>query len=123
MAPPPVDIKKVIGVDSQVINFGTFVCGKILGSTLVVSNLTQSEQIVEVSIDGLMNDYQCKEIFSPYEPGELPFTSDEEKITNSELSHGCWFIENPICKELYKKLTVRLSANAEQELIIVIKAP
>jgi hypothetical protein len=30
----PVDINKVIQLDSQVINFGKFVSGKILGSTL-----------------------------------------------------------------------------------------
>jgi hypothetical protein len=32
----PVDINEVIGVDSQVINFGKFISGKILGSTLMV---------------------------------------------------------------------------------------
>jgi len=31
-----VDINEVIGVDSQVINFGKFISGKILGSTLMV---------------------------------------------------------------------------------------
>ena len=34
-----------------------------------------------------------------------------------------WFIENPISKDLAKKLTVRLSPNAEKEFIIVMKAP
>lgn len=34
-----------------------------------------------------------------------------------------WYIENPISKELVKSLTIRLSAKAEKEFIIVLKAP
>jgi hypothetical protein len=36
----PVDINKVIQLDSQVINFGKFVSGKILGSTLQITNIS-----------------------------------------------------------------------------------
>lgn len=36
----PFDITLVVGVDSQVINYGRFICGKILGSTLLVSNIS-----------------------------------------------------------------------------------
>ena len=47
----PVDINKVIQLDSQVINFGKFVSGKILGSTLQVTNTSNKEQVVEMSVD------------------------------------------------------------------------
>lgn len=36
--PVETDVTKVIAVDSQVINYGRFICGKILGSTLLISN-------------------------------------------------------------------------------------
>ena len=39
-ATPEVDISAVIDVDSNVINYGQFICGKILGSTLLLSNLS-----------------------------------------------------------------------------------
>ncbi|MFS8159764.1 MAG: hypothetical protein ACMG6E_06045 [Candidatus Roizmanbacteria bacterium] len=37
------DITKVIQVDSQVINYGKFICGKMLGSTLVITNQSNTE--------------------------------------------------------------------------------
>jgi len=45
------DVNKVIFVDSYILNYSTFMPGKLLGSTLNVGNLTNSEQIVELSID------------------------------------------------------------------------
>lgn len=45
------DISKVLFVDSNILNYGTFYPGKLLGSTLVVGNLTNCEQIVELSVD------------------------------------------------------------------------
>jgi len=45
------DVNKTIFVDSYILNYSTFFPGKLLGSTLNVGNLTNSEQIVELSID------------------------------------------------------------------------
>ena len=42
---------------------------------------------------------------------------------NSELKHESWFIENPISKELTKRITLKLGPKAEQEFIIVVRAP
>lgn len=46
------NIQKTISVDSFVLNFGTFFPEKLLGSLLLVSNTTDTDQIVELSIDG-----------------------------------------------------------------------
>lgn len=35
----------------------------------------------------------------------------------------CWFIENPVSKDLCKSITLRMSPHAEKEFIIVLKAP
>lgn len=40
------DINDILEVDSNVINYGQFICGKILGSTLLLSNLSDTDQIV-----------------------------------------------------------------------------
>ena len=44
-------------------------------------------------------------------------------MANSEKDIKCWFIENPVTKDLVKSITVRLGSKAEQEFIIVLKAP
>ena len=44
-------MSKVIFVDSYILNYSTFYPGKLLGSTLNVGNLSNCEQIVELSID------------------------------------------------------------------------
>ncbi len=48
---PDYEIEKVIEVDSNVINFGTFAPGKLLGSTLLVRNISNQEQIVQLQVD------------------------------------------------------------------------
>jgi hypothetical protein len=44
-------------------------------------------------------------------------TSDGNKkpeyIVNSEIKHEAWYIENPISKELTKRITLKLGPKAE----------
>ena len=42
---------------------------------------------------------------------------------NSEVKYESWYIENPISKELTKRITLKLGPKAEQDFIIVIKSP
>ena len=44
-------------------------------------------------------------------------------IENNETKHGSWFIENPVSKELTKRITLKLGPRAEQDFIIVLKGP
>lgn len=45
--------------------------------------------------------YSCDEIFGQYNREELPFGyEDGTEIKNSENDHNCWFLENPVSKEL-----------------------
>ena len=56
----------------------------------------------------------------------IPFSVDEfqkEKIINSEIKHESWFIENPVSKELTKRITLKLGPKAEQDFIIVVRSP
>jgi len=45
-----VDINTLIQLDSNVINYGQFICGKILGSTLQVINQSDEEQSISMKI-------------------------------------------------------------------------
>jgi len=42
---------------------------------------------------------------------------------NAENEYNCWFIENPVSKELQKKITLKMGPGMSQEFIIVVKAP
>lgn len=54
----------------------------------------------------------------------MPFEyEDGEQIGNAEKETKCWFIENPINKDLVKHITLRFGPKAEKEFIIVIRAP
>ena len=44
-------------------------------------------------------------------------------MVNSEVKYESWYIENPISKELTKRITLKLGPRAEQDFIIVIKSP
>jgi hypothetical protein len=113
-----------LGVDSQVINFGKFISGKCLGSTLLVTNTSTSDQEIIIELDNSSKSYSCDEIFGPYLREELPFEYvDGSLIPNSELTLQAWFIENPITKDLVKSITYKIPAESEKEFIIVMKAP
>ncbi len=45
------NISKAVSVDSHVLNFGSFYPEKLLGSLLLVQNLTDCDQVVELTID------------------------------------------------------------------------
>ena len=128
-----VDVNKTIFVDSYILNYSTFFPGKLLGSTLNVGNLSNAEQIVELSIDSNSFQYSKKTLNTQFGNPELPFSiaaetieSDDKKqesIVNSEIKHEAWYIENPISKELTKRITLKLGPKAEQDFIIVVRSP
>lgn len=45
------------------------------------------------------------------------------KTANSEPKHEAWYIENPVSKELTKRITLKLGPRAEQDFIIVVRTP
>lgn len=95
-----VDINEVLDIDSNVINYGQFICGKILGSTLLLTNISNEEQVINMRISR-QQKFDCDAIFGQYNRDELPFEyQDGSFIKNSEIEFNCWFIENPITKEL-----------------------
>jgi hypothetical protein len=50
-------------------------------------------------------------------------TSMRDHIVNSEVKSESWFIENPMSKDLTKRITLKLGPRAEQDFVIVLKAP
>ena len=124
-----IDIRKMIFVDSSVLNYSSFYPCKMLGSNLSVGNLSDCEQIVELSVDSVSQSYAFDDIRTRFDDAQLPFSiessGDKEKdvISNSEVKHEAWFIENPVSKELTKRITLKLGPKAEQDFIIVVRAP
>jgi hypothetical protein len=127
-----VDVNKVLYVDSYILNYSTFFPGKLLGSTLNVGNLSNCEQIVELSVDSNSFQFNRKSLNEKFGNPELPFSLEAEaaaegkkadSIVNSEIKHEAWYIENPISKELTKRITLKLGPKAEQDFIIVVRSP
>jgi len=113
--------------------------GKLLGANLSITNKTYSEQIIELSIDVSNYTFSKKGLIENFpalaqKPNDLanypiPFslqptsTDRKDKILNTEMRYECWFIENPVTKELTKRITLKLGPKATQEFVIVIKSP
>ena len=99
----------------------------MLGSTLSVGNLSNSEQIVELSVDSTNLSYKVDEIRDQFDDPQLSFSLESSKrdrtICNSERKHEAWYIENPVSRELTKRITLKLGPKAEQDFIIVVRAP
>ena len=78
------DISKIITVDSTVLNYGTFMPGKLLGSTLNVVNESPFEQIVELSIDAASFHYNRKQITEKFDVSDLPFSLESASAGSPE---------------------------------------
>ena len=63
-------------------------------------------------MDSSTFNYSHEEIWGLIDTNELPFSlkGRGENIVNSEIktNQGVWFIENPVSKELAKRITVKL---------------
>lgn len=55
-------IEQAIDLDTNVISFGKFMPGKMLGSTLVVTNISKHEQIVEIAFDNSQDSFTKAEV-------------------------------------------------------------
>jgi hypothetical protein len=50
--------------------------------------------------------------FSLVNMSKNPNGSKKESIVNSEMKHQTWYIENPVSKELTKRITLKLGPNS-----------
>lgn len=44
-------------------------------------------------------------------------------MVNSEAKYELWYVENPVTRELTKRITLKLGPKAEQDFIVVVRAP
>lgn len=126
------DINDVLYTDTKVMNFGTFMPGgKLLGSNLMIQNVTKCEQIIELSVDSSSFRYKIEDLTTLFpsiqkkkslgsssndkeespKVATLPFEIENSKTSfhrNSEYVHEAWFIENPVSRELTKRITLKL---------------
>jgi hypothetical protein len=122
---------KVLTIDSKILNFQTCLPTKILASSVTVTNKSQYEQIIELAVDNISFVYNKDDINSRFlqptahfpQKEEIPFTLEKNQHVNSEMKYELWWIENPISKELTKRITIKLGPKSIQEFIIVIKSP
>jgi hypothetical protein len=87
-------------------------------------------------VDANTFQFNRKQLVDKFGNPELPFSLEAEdsskkasnsgssdSIVNSEIKHESWYIENPISKELTKRITLKLGPKAEQDFIIVVRSP
>jgi hypothetical protein len=92
--------------------------------------LTNCEQIVELAVDSTALKYTKTAIADKFCNADLPFTLENfdsskttDSMVNSEIKYESWYIENPVSKELTKRITLKLGPKAEQDFIVVVRAP
>ena len=56
----------MLEIDQTIMNFNCYLPGKMLGSNLMIANLTDFDQIIELSVDSNSYKYNIAEIISRY---------------------------------------------------------
>jgi hypothetical protein len=69
----PIDVQSVISIDSRALNYASFYPSKLLGSTLSIANRTDYDLIVEISIEGGVQDFSWRELKSTYDAQDIAF--------------------------------------------------
>jgi hypothetical protein len=100
-----------------VINFGERLPGTVFGSGFTVFNQTPYEQIIDLSFDDQNLSFSRNEMIKKYPvlvtDEDIPLPK-KERLVNSEMTHECWYIENPVTKELTKRILLKIGASSEQ---------
>lgn len=103
------DINDVVELGQTVMSFGKFISSKTLGSHLTLTNKTDVERIIQISVDcepTYATSTSC--LFRDYNDEDLPYKPSVGPTTNSEPIFKLIFIENPKTKSLEKQVTFRL---------------
>jgi len=83
----------------------------------MVTNLSNCEQIIELSVDQSNYTYNIQSMQTRFpnlkNDQVIPFQIKGDRIVNSEIKHESWYIENPVSKELTKRITLKLGPKAE----------
>lgn len=58
-------------------------------------------------------DYFDRSKAIPFALNDVMSPTYKEKMINSEMKYECWYIENPVSKELTKRITLKLGPKAE----------
>jgi len=117
--PKIIDIKKIIQTDAHILNFGTFLVGKILACNLKVTNISSED--IELNID--IENY---EFISHTGLPSHNLTSHEMMGTNpinSEFKYKCWHLEDPTSKDLTKSLKLIIEKESTASFLIILKTP
>lgn len=90
---------------------------KTLSATVKITNQSQAEHIIELAIDTATLKIRHSHLRdqSVTFSSECTRNSNQDEVVNAEVAAKCWFIENPMSKELTKRITLKLGATATQD--------
>lgn len=125
-APRLLNFDEVAEVSQEIVSFGKYISGKNLGYPLTLRNKTTRDQQFTVGIDESTVHYaeSMRQIFGKYL--DLPFkvpSSDDRMALNSERKFKCWFVENPLTSSMQKSFVLRVPAQQERKLIVILRSP
>jgi hypothetical protein len=112
-------LKEAITLDANILNYGQFLTGKVMGCTLIITNHNSQTENITIEFDNSMF-YTSRQIGD-----EFPkiSTNNKENVVNSEEVHKCWILENPDTKKLEKVLNVKLEPKGFTEVMVILKSP
>ena len=117
--PQIIDLKKLITTDAHILNYGSFLVGKMLACNLKISNISEEDISLDLSFD------QSQYLSSSGLPIHK-LTSVEQmgkKALNSEKKYSCWHFEDSESKDLVKSLQIFVEKENTTEILVVFKSP
>ena len=114
-------IKDSISLDANILNYGQFLTGKIMGCTIIITNRNIQTETISLEFDS-SNTYEKATLIN-----EFPRCNSDPSlgisISNSEVAHKCWLMESPENKKLEKMLSFKLEPKASKEVLVILKSP
>lgn len=102
----PMEISQILDVDSKILSYGQFTSGRVLGSTVTLTNKSSKAQTFTVHIaSDFPKNQSPQQMLDQYYQEDLPF---RQSVSDVENLYKCWSIEQPQTKQLSSKITVEL---------------
>ena len=116
------DLNKIIQVDSEILSFGRCMSGRLLGSTLKITNTSSKCRIITIQLNSDSFRTTAKQLLKNFVLEDLPLKFKEDQLESKNL-YKHWSIEQPVTKQLISKVVLELEPGQTQSIIVVLRTP
>ena len=102
------DLERILSIDTDILSYGRFISGRILGSQLTLTNNSSKMRTFTVQVNSDSFKSSAYDMLKAYYSKDLPLQLKPDASLKNLYKY--WQIEHPDSKQLLNKITIDLEA-------------